>query len=296
MTFSMRAVPHLTRPGYSREYDELWFDMVDIDVDVDLSWWAAALATIGTIITMGFGAVVVEGLMSSEATSITADISNSSLQRQAARVRDFTLAGTTAPLIRLTLERFDCLAEEVFISSTIRAQIPAPKISGPYLIPVEEAVAARSVDFPLQLLFDAQSQDPQLNIRWTVSRNDTHEEVFVVDRAAFTLVTLRISADFIPFLECPSFTIACRVYRTLGSQIDELFSGTHTLEIYDPVDRSHPYVHWTHEVWAPEMLVRGDGSHELLGYAAKGRRSKAAPHRRARSLPLRFTLLAQSDP
>ena len=55
----MGAVPQLTRPGFSREYDELWFDMRDIHVDVSLSWWAAALATIGSIVTLGFGAVVV---------------------------------------------------------------------------------------------------------------------------------------------------------------------------------------------------------------------------------------------
>jgi hypothetical protein len=30
---SMRVVPQLTRPGFSREYDELWFDMRDVDVD-----------------------------------------------------------------------------------------------------------------------------------------------------------------------------------------------------------------------------------------------------------------------
>ena len=274
VSFSMRAVPQLTRPGFSREYDELWFDMRDIDVDVHLSWWAAALAALGTVVTLGFGAIVVEGLMSTEETNVTADISRSSLQRQAARVREFTLEGTVAPLIRLTLQTFDCRADEVFISSTLRPQISAPSVSGPYAVPVEEAITARSLDFPLALPFDVQPEDPQLNIRWTVRRDDTQEDVFVADRQAKAQLILSISNDFIPFLATPNFTIQCRVYRTLGPNIEELFGDSRTLKIFDRVDRSHPYVHWSHEVWTPEVRVDDNGARELLGYAATGRRSK----------------------
>lgn len=273
VSFSMHAVPQLTRPGFSREYDELWFDMRDIDVDVNLSWWAAALGSLFTIITLGFGYVVVKGLMSEKRSSTTADISRTSLRRQAARVQEFTLPGTTGPLVRLTLQRFECLAEEVFITSTLQPQIPAPKVTGHFVVPVEEAVSARSLDFPVLLPFDTQPDDPQLNIRWTVRRSDTNEEVFVTDGQAQPRLILRISNDFIPFVATPEFGIECRVYRTLGADVEELFADTRTLRIFDPIDRSHPYVHWSHEVWAPQVQV-DNGSRVLLGYTATGRRSK----------------------
>lgn len=270
-TFFMHAVPNLTRPGYTHEYDELWFDMQDIDVDVDASWWADLLA----FATFGIGGLVVIGLMAGmKQQSVTADFARSSLQRQAARVREFTLEGTTEPLIRLTLDSFDCFADEVLILSTLRPQFPAPDVGGPYGVPVEEAVAARSLDFPLLMPYDALPDDPQLNVRWTVRRKDTGEEVFVADRQAETMQILRISNDFVPFLAAPEFGIECRVYRTLGADVEEVFSDLRTLRIVDPVDRSHPYVHWTHEVWAPEVQLHANGSRELLGFAAKGRRSK----------------------
>jgi hypothetical protein len=271
VTFFMHAVPNLTRPGYSHEYDELWFDMQDIDVDVDASWWADLLA----FATFGIGGLVVIGLMAGmKQQSVTADFARSSLQRQAARVREFTLEGTTEPLIRLTLDSFDCFADEVLIMSTLRPQFPAPDVGGPYGVPVEEAVAARSLDFPLQMPYDALPDDPQLNVRWTVRRKDTGEEVFVADRQAKTMQILRISNDFVPILAAPEFGIECRVYRTLGADVEEVFSDQRTLRIVDPVDRSHPYVHWTHEVWTPEVQIHDNGSRELLGFAAQGRRSK----------------------
>jgi len=272
--FSMKAVPQLTRSGYSREYDELWFDMRDITTDVNLSWWAALLGTLGSLFTLGFGVIVVEGLMASKGQDVTSDIALSSLQRRAARVQEFTLAGTSAPTIRLTLVSFDCFADEVYISSTLQPQFPAAAVSGPWVVPAEEAIAAQSLDFPLQLPFDLQPDDPHLKVRWTVTRDDTHEVVLNVDGAAAGLLVLRIASVDIPFLEASSFSIDCRVYRTLGAQVDELYANHRTLKIYDPVDRTHPYVHWTHEVWTPEVQIAGNGSRNLLGYAAKGRRSK----------------------
>ena len=70
------------------------------------------------------------------------------------------LAGTSAPTIRLTLVSFDCFADEVYISSTLQPHFPAAAVSGPWVVPAEEAIAAQSLDFPLQLPFDLQPDDP----------------------------------------------------------------------------------------------------------------------------------------
>jgi hypothetical protein len=273
VTFSMKAVPQLTRPGYSREYDELWFDMRDIDVDVSLNWWAAALASLGSIVTLGFGAIVVKGLMDMKRGSVTADIARKDLERQAARVQEFTLAGTTEPVIRLTLERFECHDEDVLILSTLRPQFKGPRVAGDRAISADEALT-RNAFYYLRLPFDALPDDPQLFVRWTVRRSDTNEILYISEGQIQFRQGLGLNNSFIPFLETPKFTIECRVYRALGADIQDLLNDTLTLAIVDRLDRSHPFVRWSHEVWAPQVKVESNGSQTVLGFAPRGRRSK----------------------
>ena len=191
--FSMGAVPQLTRPGFSREHDELWFDMRDIHVDVSLSWWAAALATIGSIVTLGFGAVVVKGFMDMQRGHVTSSFARKDAQRQAARVQEFTLPGTSGPVIRLTLERFECHEKEVFIGSTLKPQFPAPRLDGDRVLTADDAMT-HSARYRVRLPFDVLDIDAQLNVRWTVRRVDTNEILLTVEDRAHFLQTIRSSA------------------------------------------------------------------------------------------------------
>jgi hypothetical protein len=75
------------------------------------------------------------------------------------------------------------------------------------------------------------------------------------------------------------FLVECRVFRTFGASTMDLFNASIELRITDRLDRTHPYVRWTHSVYTPRVRVEADGSHTQDGYDLKERHS--AIHRTA---------------
>jgi hypothetical protein len=64
----------------------------------------------------------------------------------------------------------------------------------------------------------------------------------------------------------PRFNIACRVYRPLGEDVEELFNASMELRVADNLDRTHPYVRWRHTAMVPSVVVEEDGSLTTLGF------------------------------
>ena len=56
-------------------------------------------------------------------------------------------------------------------------------------------------------------------------------------------------------------TITCRVYRTLGSLIQDFFNDEFRVRFLDRLDRSHPYARWFHYAFTPDIRVEEDGTH-----------------------------------
>lgn len=292
VSFSMNAVPHLVRPGWTEEWDEeygehfviehpareeLWFEMRDVVVDIERDWWVYVLEALGAVLTIGIAIPIVESLVGMVRGNILGGISgnNSSI---APRVQEFTLAGTTAPLVRLRIERFEFHGEGAFAGMTLRPQYPAAELTGPTSIPVE-ALPLAPLRWQVRLPFDAHPADPNLRIRWTLRRLDTNAIIFSDEGQAGPRLALQTSLSDPSYMTAPRFLVECRVFRTLGSSTQDLFNQSLELRIYDRLDRTHPYVRWTHSVYTPRVRVESDGSHTQDGYDLKERHS--AIHRTA---------------
>ena len=277
--FSLDAVPHLIRPGTHEEWDEeygehfeidtppreeLWFESTNIHVDINRPWWAYLVSVLGVLFTFGIATLVVEAIVDMVRNNIISGISGGGGATVAARVQEFTFAGTTEPIFRLKIETYECHVEGVFAGLTLRPQIQAPRVDGPGFISIEEAVAA-TLRYNLKLPFDAHPADPMLSVRWTVRRLDTNAIVRNIDQQAGSALTLDLTGEP-ALLAAPELRMTCRVYSTLGPITTDLFNTTVALRVTDVLDRSHPFVQWRHQVYTPVVRVEPDGSHTQLGF------------------------------
>lgn len=293
VVFSLKAVPRLIRPGYVVNWreelgenfsyvvpdrEELWFETVDITVDIQRPWWAVLAELFVGVLTLGIGFFVIEGLVAMIRGNIVNQADNNEAAR-GQRNRSFTLIGVTRPVIQLRLEEFESHSRGVYSGVRIRAGYWwYAEIDGPPSLPADEALTS-SVRYTLKLPPDVLEPDPELQVAWTVRRRDTNAVVLAtVDRAQGNL-SVTIDNSIVPFLEVGSIDIEVRLFRTLGAQADNLFSGSRVLRISDYVDRSHPFVRWSHQAVVPIVRVEPDGSHTIITQAAVGRNS--AIHRTA---------------
>jgi hypothetical protein len=286
VNFSLHAVPRLVRPGTHFEFDdeygehfdlstpdreELWFDPQDIHVDVDRDWWVIVIEGIGAIFA-GIGYLIVESFVDMVRGNVTSGIEQNTAS-QAARNQDFTIPGVTRPIMRLRIEVFECHAEGMYAGITIKPQFWWATADIGKTISVEEAlveVLSCRIGLPPDVLPD----DPELRIRWTLRRTDTNQILSTSDTQAQFGLIFSFDGTVIPFLQVSQLSIEWRVYRTLGAGTEEIFNGMRYMDIVDYVDRTHPYVHWDHEVDLPVVRVQPDGSQVLDGRVIQLRHSK----------------------
>lgn len=298
--FSVHAVPKLVRPGECFEWEEqfgerfaycnptreeLWFDPQDVVVDIDRDWWVVVLEALGGVLTLGIGVMVAEAFIGMIRGNITSGI-NQNTPTRAERNQDFRIPGVSRPPMRLRIEEFACHLEGLFTGLTITPQFWAATLDGPAFISAEEALA-RPVRFRIDLPPDVLESDPELRIRWVVRRSDTNDILVSSDTVAAGRLTLTFDHTSVPFLEVEALGVEVRVYRTLGAGTEEIFYRTQSLRVTDYVDRSHPYVQWSHQAAVPRVQVEPDGTQRILGLQVVGRRSKI--HRTA--LPGRCQML-----
>ncbi len=300
VNFSVHAVPKLVRPGecfeweeqYGGEFayctptrEELWFDPQDVSVDIDRDWWVVLLEALGGVLTLGIGVMVAEAFVGMIRGNITSGI-NQNTPSRAERNQDFRIPGVTRPPMRLRIEQFECHEAGVFTGLTVTPQFWAASLDGPSFISAEESMTG-TVRFRLDLPPDVLETDPELRVRWMVRRSDTNAILISDDGAAAGRLTLTFDQAVVPFLEIDELAVDVRVYRTLGAGTDEIFFRQRTLRVTDYVDRSHPYVRWSHQAAVPRVEVLPDGTQRILGLQVVGRRS--AIHRTA--LPGRCRML-----
>ncbi len=307
VTFSMNAVPHLVRPGYEVDLgpdengepcilevpprEELWFDVQDVQVDVQRAWWVTFLEVIcGTagFFPFGLGIAIIEAAVQMLRDNFFAGMTSSSQQPEADRNQYFTFKGTTEPLMRLRLETYECHTEGTFMGITLRGQFPKAVLV-PDGHPLGESffewncfiecVFTEPPECALRPPFDIQEDDPQLKVRWTVRRCDTNEVVLVQEGQAAGRLSLSLSPIAQTLLQADAFLIECRLYRVLGAPATDFFNGSCKLHIWDQLDRSHPYVRWHHWVFTPIVRVEADKSRTVLGEKLTLR--KSAIHRTA---------------
>ncbi len=275
--FSMDAIPRLIRPGYHEEWDEeygehfeittpareeLWFEQTNVETDLNLEWWVYVLATLGSIITIGIGAFIVNAIVGMIRNNIENGISQG--RAGAARVQEFNFSGIPIPKFRLKIERYECHDVGMYTGITLKPQLWAPKIEGENSIYIEHALRS-TIRYRIVLPFDLHSEDPMLSIRWTVRRTDTNEIIRNIDVRANAGLVLDLTGEPL-LLSVPEFKIEVRLYSTLGPITTDLFNAFVFLKITDNLDRTHPYVRWQHQVFPPNVRIEADGSHTDLGF------------------------------
>lgn len=287
VSFSMDAVPRLYRPSVCEEWDEeygehvisctpsrdeLWFDMQNVEVDIDRDWWVVLVEIFGGLLSFGIGTLIVEALVEITRGNTANKFEASDRQSAAARNQAFTLSGTIEPVVRLRIEAYDCHADGIFVALSFRPQWSLPKMQGPQYLAADEALAA-TLPYSCSLPFDNLPRDPYLRIRWTVRRVDTGEALVIADDRALAATSTSFTSATIPLLATSLFSVECRVYRQLGATSTDFFNGSLSLKVVDRLDRTHPYVRWIHEVYTPDVVVEADGSQTVLGGSIKVRAS-----------------------
>lgn len=295
--FSLKAVPRLVREwddfvfseldeavggGPHREHyvsHELWFEVQDLDLDVDRAPGVIILEVLGVLFTFGVGTKIIEDIINGiRASTEDRIVSGVEGDRRAITWR-FSLQGIPRPMMYLHIDRYECHVEGVFIGLTYHPEFWSTEVDGPWHSIAAQEVLTGTVTYEVRLGAGLLVDDPELRVRWTVRRLDTNQIPFTTDEVAANSLSLNLTIADVPFLETDFFLVECRVYRALGSQVTEFLNYTRSLIIHDALDRSHPFVQWTHDVFTPIVEVRPDGSTIETGYQLRTRQS--AIHRTA---------------
>ncbi|KRA84500.1 hypothetical protein [Altererythrobacter sp. Root672] len=300
VNFSVKARPRLKRPDTVDEWheqygehfvvrypgaEEIWFEMDDIQVDITRPWWAVGAEILASMLSFGLGAAVMEAYVSMIRGNIESGIEDgetpdSQLERyMSRRNREFTLIGVTRPKMQLRVEELESHAEGLYTGIRIRPDMWwGAELGGTYSISAEEAAAA-APRFVLKLPVDVLMSDPELRVAWTVRRRDTNEIILQRDVLAAGSLSIGVDGSMVDFLAIDALLVDVRLYRTLGAEIDNIYSGTVTMPVTDYVDRSHPFVRWSHQTVVPIVRVEPGGSQTSITEVAVGRNS--AIHRTA---------------
>jgi hypothetical protein len=274
VTFSLLASPRLDKSGEPAR-DELRFPLSEVQVDVRPSWWVVLLEVFALPIIAAF----VEVMTTMVRSNIINGIQVTPPDGVAPLTTRFTLPGVDEPVFNLRIVAFECHTEGVFAGLNLEADFRGAKALGPDVIAAEEvpSLSMRPLLYHADLGFDALADDPTLRARWTVRVPGSRTSLLVQDRRADDAGGGRIlwlSPDTVPLLEAPNFRIFCRLYRVFGSRVDEVLDDAITLAVRDRLDRSRPYVRWTHQALIPVVRREPDGSKTILGEAIKTRKSK----------------------
>jgi hypothetical protein len=279
--FSFDAIPALTTERFFTFRERLRFAIRNVHVDVHLSAVARFLEVMAGILTVGATALGIEQIVAAIQGGLVHNIAGQGgtfgardpgKPDPAARNRQITLTGTTKPVIDLRIETFTFHSDELISTIRLRPRLGTARLSGASRIfgnPVQVEVFY-ACTFPVDLL----PSDPQLHVAWTLRRLDSNTAVDAKDGSAAENRSYRAKLRLSDAAGPPSMSLDCRVYRTLGTTLENLFHKTITLKPTDRLDHSHPYVHWQGTVPLPVFVKRADGSLTRNGLASVDRKSK----------------------
>lgn len=270
VSFSMLARPAMMLRD-DPKLGRLSFVLEQVVVNVNPAWWVILLE-----VFLIFPAALVDLFATMIRSNIINGIQLMRPQDVAVLRQQFALAGAPEPGISITIDAFECHTDVVFVGIDMNADFGKPGFTGPTTVSAEEMTVLPGMQlvYQAQLGFDALADDPQLRIRWTVRIPGKAPMILVDETVASAGLALTLTRNSLPYLGSSEFDVECRVYRVFGTVSHPLVDGRMRLAVADRVDRSHPYVRWTHQVLTPEVRRTPDGSRTLLGDSVKTRRSK----------------------
>lgn len=298
-SFSFRAKPKLGTPGGTESWvdeygtyheyswpgsDDLWVDVWDVQLDEEVPWYIWLGIVAGSFILAPAAPVIglaVSSIIESIRNNIIYKIEHhaESAVGESATQR-ITLPGTDGPDVDFVLRGIEAgfSGLQTWVEFNPRGMAG---IEGPFSMDVADIAYIP----PVYRLRDAtllwHPQDPLVRVTWQVRRLDTNE-VVLQRTSQLTDPNSRLLGFFLgvePLNEVDEFSIQCRVVRTLGGPAQQLLNFTMKLRIRDVLDRSRPYVRWSHGVWVPQVKVHPGGVHEKKGWDQVTRHS--AIHRTA---------------
>jgi hypothetical protein len=275
VTFSLLASPRLEKTGEPAR-DQLLLPLSEVHVDVNPAWWVVVLGIFAS-------PSIVSAIVDSVGTMIRSNIINgiqlSPPDAVAPLTIRFTLPDVDEPVFNLRIVAFECHTEGVFAGLKLQADFRAAKPVGPDVVAAEEIPSlTQPLIYYVDLGFDAFDDDPTLRARWTVRVTGSGTSILVQDKLTDDVVGggrfLVVAPANVPLLTAPSFRIECRLYRVFGSRVEQVFDEAISLAVRDRLDRTLPYVRWTHQALIPVVRREADGSKTVLGEVVKARRSK----------------------
>jgi hypothetical protein len=278
-TFSMNAVPRLDfRPAHCEGWNDkdgkyvykctpdttqLWFQMDDVQVDIKRDWWIYLLEIFGDTLTFGIGSMVVQDFINNINWQV-----NNAVRGQNISLSDtgqyLSLPGTTEPMINLLMKNFDCHADGLFTRYLFIPEYPKAAIHGPNWMRIERTLQVQGphpLSYHVTLPFEVHPEDSNVRIRWTLIDGNkilSNVDDIVKNHMDFSVELLPTSIPPIGIRDY-DYSIQCRVYRTLGAEITDLFNGYELLVLNDCFDRGHPYVRWRHTIYPPRWVVWPSG-------------------------------------
>lgn len=272
VSFSFLAVPVLEKSGDPLR-DRLSVRLTDPNVTTQPAWWVGGLG----IISAGIAIAIVE---------FSADVVRRNLANQirlnpgpdvAPLTIHFTLPNVKEPEVTLRIVAFACHVDGVFVGLRVEVPFRRAKVVGPAAIAADDvpALATSPLVYRADLGFDAVDDDPSLRARWTVRVPRSTASLLVQDSlVASGGDLLRLDGANVDLLSSLAFDVACRLYRARGATAEELLDQALTLSVQERLDRTHPFVRWTHQALVPVVRREQDGSKTILGAEVKTRKSK----------------------
>ncbi len=292
VTFSFRVYPqliHLSQLAIQRGRDDFWFDIRNIEVDVEEAWWVTFLSIFLGALTFGMVSIIIHQFISMVRFNVAAAIRSQSLG-SSNRTFIFRLDEDAAE-IRAYIEQFDFKEYGIALGLSFTPQFLNPRIIcltdnlfyRTYNHFEIERLRNTSVRYKIQLPSNVHPLDPKLRVRWVVRNTDTNVILNLQDDIAQNNLELEI-ADF---QNISNLRISCRVYRALGDEITDFYNDSILIHLCDRLDQSKPFVRWYHHAVVPKVIVEGDGSIAIRSYSIHYRKSKI--HRT--DFPLRCTMV-----
>ena len=281
------------KPNISDRY--FWFSAESITTSGHLSWWADLVS----VATLGFAYMVFSSSLSwaqwSLRTGLGAVRKGSLFRRSTVVITPDggpIMIGIESTTVTSGGLQFAVSFQPVFPGSSVELKRPVSVDSNGEIavhLPWDDDIRRFQ-----PTAGESEWADPLLRVRWTLRRTDTGRVVFEEDGPASHRLSRVIAPTELPLVETDSYQMQVRVYRVLPPFEGEILNETRPVKVVDFVDRSHPYVHWTHYVQLPVVKKLPNGGRLVDGQLWRKRESvihRTHPFERCRML--RFVALRQ---
>ena len=256
--FSFDVVPHLSDEQFLKWQEKLTFSLDHVDVDLHPAAWITAVQVLFGLLTFGALALGIDRIIDAIRGNLVDQLASQS-PTGGDRNQQFYL-GDGGPLVDLRIQTFRIQPDGIVSTLRVRPRLGKPRVTGTSRIFADGGVVRAQVHYSVTRPADLLISDPLLRVAWQLRRLDTNVTVDSIDARIATAKSYRADVTVAGAVAPPAMSLTCRLYRTVGSNTENLFNQTVTLRADDPLDRSHPFVHWHAVVPLPSFVPGPDGA------------------------------------